>query len=643
MPCLKGATGGVKACFSSFHMIDFFAMKPSERITFHKNNTYSTFIGRLTTWILIGIYIATFLNFGNDMIYRKNPQSIFSQIVTPDPENLNLNEMGFFMAFGFQDLRNHSAHYINESIYTVQLIKRTKVNGVISLQTIPTGRCGLDNVPNRDDLKSYYGRNSINQLYCIKNDSEIEPELKSTWDGAYYKNLLINFYPCVNSTENGNFCQPKEVIKEYLDSANFAIYFTTDAVDPNNFQKPVVSFGKQLYTPISSSTLTYIEMLFGHFNFITDVGFLFQDLETFRSAYYLNNRQVLSFSSNIIVQIDMKLDKIKTIYSRKYDKIQNVLASIGGIIKALMLLSQAFVLPFIRLNFRLNLANSIFTFKTDKKSNNLIKKIKKSTQLPISSPNINIQKDKSSSEKAEKTKKKRDEFTKRETTQINISYFKYFMNCFGNSTARVSKKLLNQGLDQIDSVLDISYIMKKLVEIDLLKVLLLTEEQNNLFEFIPKPQVVLKEPNIQQDESKNDLHMTFSNYFGKKNPDIKQKLREDSLQMIMSKNFRSPVDQKLLDMMSGSHQKKKRKPSQFQGPKKIENEQNINANVDELMQDNPSRKSMDFNNINNIEIPIQENNKNIILFEEDDDVNNENQPNSQIVEVKDSEQKENKI
>lgn len=134
--------------------------------------------------------------------------------------------------------------------------------------------------------------------------------------------------------------------------------------------------------------------------------------------------------------------------------------------------------------------------------------------------------------------------------------------------------------------------------------------------------------------------MTFSNFFGKKNPDNKQKLREDSLQMIMSKNLRSPVDQKLLDMMSGSFQKKKRKPSQFQGSKKIENEQNINnINVDELiMQDNLSKKSMEFNNA---EIPI--NNKNIIIFDEDDEVNNENQPNYRIVEPKDDEQKENKI
>ena len=58
--------------------IDFFAMKPSDRITYHKINIYSTFVGRLTSWILIGIYASIFLKFGSDMIYRQNPQEISS-------------------------------------------------------------------------------------------------------------------------------------------------------------------------------------------------------------------------------------------------------------------------------------------------------------------------------------------------------------------------------------------------------------------------------------------------------------------------------------------------------------------------------------------------------------------------------------
>ena len=117
------------------------------------------------------------------------------------------------------------------------------------------------------------------------------------------ENLLLNVYPCVNSSENGNFCKSSEEIKNSLNLANFAVYFTTYAVDPANFEHPVVCFGKEIYTPISSSTLTYIEMLFGHFSFITDEGYVFGNLQTIKSASFLSSRQVLSFRQKILMKI----------------------------------------------------------------------------------------------------------------------------------------------------------------------------------------------------------------------------------------------------------------------------------------------------------------------------------------------------
>ncbi len=85
----------------------------------------------MTFWILVGIYLAVFMNFGNNMIYRNNPQSIFSQIVTPDPIYLNLDQLDFFMAFGLQHLRNRFAHFIDDSIDRVKVVQRVKTNGNI--------------------------------------------------------------------------------------------------------------------------------------------------------------------------------------------------------------------------------------------------------------------------------------------------------------------------------------------------------------------------------------------------------------------------------------------------------------------------------------------------------------------------------
>ena len=107
------------------------------------------------------------------------------------------------------------------------------------------------------------------------------------------------------------------------------------------------------------------------------MGYVFEKMESTKLANYLNSRQVLSLFSDKVVQIDIKLDKIKKVYNRNYDKLTHVLASMGGIIEALMLFCKFFVHPFIELSFRLNLANTIFTFKTDKNAKNLIKKVKK--------------------------------------------------------------------------------------------------------------------------------------------------------------------------------------------------------------------------------------------------------------------------
>ena len=111
---------------------------------------------------------------------------------------------------------------------------------------------------------------------------DIMPELKSNWDGNLYKNLLINIKSCSNKTSN-QICQSEEKIIKYINSANFAIYFTNLAIDSSNYHKPITTFARQLYTPISSNTLTYIEMLFGHINFSTDDGFFFEEIKNLES------------------------------------------------------------------------------------------------------------------------------------------------------------------------------------------------------------------------------------------------------------------------------------------------------------------------------------------------------------------------
>lgn len=559
MYCLKKLC---KNCKIFVKRLDFFAMQASERITFKKLQGYSTLIGQMTSWLIVGITIAAFISFGNDMLFRKNPLSIFSQIVTPDPENLNLNHISFFMTFGLQNLSNFSKHFIDETVYTVQVVQRKKINGLITLENLSIGKCDISKVPEKEDLRDYFRRNQIDNLYCIlPNNSSPGPELKSTWDGVYYKNILINVYPCVNSSDNNNQCKSSDYIQQSLNSANFAMYFTTNAIDPSNFGNPIESYGKQIYTPISSSTMTYIEMLFGHFDFITDHGFLFTDSRKITSATFLNNRQILSFRSDIVVQIDMKLDKIKNIYSRSYQKIQNVLASIGGIIKALMIMSSLIVKPFIKLNFRLNLANTIFNFKTDDDNSKIILKKRENKDKKNRKPQTNKKNFENNLEIHNNSHP--NLLSRSETSKISLSYCGYLTSFLRKCSISNTKKLLNKGLLQIDEVLDISYIMKKLVEIDILKLLLLNEDQINLFECIPKPTISINDDSsIDKKKDKDSLYLKFSRKFQR---NLSQKEQEAALsfQMMMSKSNKNEIDQKLIKMINKGAGPKKRFPTRF--------------------------------------------------------------------------------
>lgn len=513
-----------------FNSLDFFAMRPSDRITFEKTHKYSTTIGKSVSWIIIGLIIALFMNFGADMLYHKNPRSSVSQIVTPNPDYLNLKEVGFFMAFGLEDIRNFSSKYIDETIYKPKLFQRIKIGSKITIEEIPVEKCSLSHIPDNDDsLKEYFLLNQIDHLYCMRNDSNLSMELQSTWDGPVYRNILLNILPCVNSS-NETICKSSEEIQAYMDNGNYVMYFTTLAVDPNNYEKPLTAYGKEIYTPISSKSSTYIEMLFAHMEFTSDEGILFQDQKTKHSATFVSSRQLTTSNPNQIVQIDIKLDKIKTTYTRYYDKIQSVLAYMGGIINFCMITSRILVLPFIKLRFKLSLANSLFNFQSGQE---------KQKRIPKISQTINIQLEKGNNQIV------KSYFEEKNEQKLRISYISYFCSCFRNNITKIYNKLIDKGLSHVDQMLDISYLMNKLTEIDILKVLLLNKTQRELFEYIPKPEVSLENVKKLADHKLNkEISLIYE-----RSKTEKANLAYDAYVKILGQNEKSELDKNLLEMV----------------------------------------------------------------------------------------------
>ena len=124
---------------------------------------------------------------------------------------------------------------------------------------------------------------------------------------------------------------------------------------------------------------------------------------------------------------------------------------------------------------------------------------------------------------------------------MKLNYLEYYFGCF-RRLSRLYKKLLSKGLTQIDNVLDISYIMRKLIEFDMLKMIVLDENQLKIFDNIPKPTISVSE----KKEKAANLHQRLSRIYLAKN-EIDDGL--EALKVLSSKKTKSKKDEKILELI----------------------------------------------------------------------------------------------
>ena len=240
----------------------------------------------------------------------------------------------------------------------------------------------------------------------------------------------------------------------------------------------------------------------------------------------------------------MKLDKVKTIYSRSYDKIQTILGNVGGILQIFSLVANLLVLPLVKHRLRVNLSNSIFNFKIPRKND-------KKSQIS-SSKNQKTQKIQKNSKQMlnnyltsslGESKQKILNYFNPETKKLNLGFFQYNLGGCLDWYSRTSKKLFRKSLNQIDQMLDISYLMNKMKEIELIKMLLLSPTQKSLLEYIPKSEISLQAAAV---ETKS--HKILNTLYLRSNSE-KAEMAYKAYFSISGKAEKDSIDQKLLDLV----------------------------------------------------------------------------------------------
>ena len=335
---------------------------------------YKDYRSQLGGFITLVIYVITIICgiiFSKNLLQRVNPSVSTTSANYPNPEKMLYPNNTFFIL----GITVDSLPFINESIYRPIAYINTKVNGSeeIMRQNISVDLC--DKVLN-EDYKYYDVIKHLNlsNFYCIdlnqNNKSSINNEelyINEFWGNDGFRMLQIKIFNCSAVADDISQCADNDIIKEKLSSPIISYYTLKNYIDTNNYKNPFVRGLQETFYYVSYKKFISATQYLKHVQIHSDKGFLFSEEEIIADhtidslIEYSETDQEDGKIFTISIQLTNKID----IYTRTYNKLQDLGAEIGAVYGALHMV-LAIIFQFYN-NSKLfcDIINNFFLIKED--------------------------------------------------------------------------------------------------------------------------------------------------------------------------------------------------------------------------------------------------------------------------------------
>ena len=356
--------------------IDLFGHSPTFII--NNNLQYKTFFGGILSILAIIIAVITTIFFSQELFLKKSPS-----VNLNTESNLNPDILHYFDNFEFIiGVQNESYTVtIDESLFYAKgflfntTINETGIfNNVYEIDLQPCN-LALRNSPNYDIFKKY----NLENFYCIsKNQSKINLNdiyLKEFWGNNGFQMLQIKFYECKNTTESQK-CATEERLHNVLTNTGLSIYITDNYVRTNNYKEPFQRAVHEIFSQVSINYIVSITQYYRHTQVESDNGIMFttsSKINGFKKDELSKDINYNRTSPNFITYT-LQLNNIIEKYQRKYYKIQDLAAQVGGVYNIIMVICL-FIMKLYEENYYFEfLINKYFEVKLYKKNNNISNK-----------------------------------------------------------------------------------------------------------------------------------------------------------------------------------------------------------------------------------------------------------------------------
>jgi hypothetical protein len=362
---------------------------------FHKHP--SLFSGFLSI-IIIFLCIFSAIYFSLDIINHLNPETYFYYHQEKDVGHFPLNESSIFHFIDFKGIPKNENPSSLFQIFGFLDTFITTYNSVIQNRSLLNhytyGPC-LNNSKKYklNDINNALLDSSFSKMgYCINgfynattkeyisinNENFIHPIISHGTSHTNHTSYSIIIQRCQNdSFYKFNSCQTNEYIDNIINNNEISalIAFLNQEADIMNYTNPIKHYINSIEFSFSVGTFSVGNLNFQPLRINTHNGFFFDNLIIDNSYYYEQN-DIKNYNTNINIYTSFHFlmhNKIQ-IFERKYKRIQNIFADIGGMIKAITTLGT--ILNYFAMKYQtfINIESIIYSKIAGMKNNKTFNK-----------------------------------------------------------------------------------------------------------------------------------------------------------------------------------------------------------------------------------------------------------------------------
>ena len=336
----------------NFYFLDF--ISPDVHLYYKGRTKHSSIFSVIISIISFIVLMILSVVFALEFILHKNPTAFYYNKFVDDIGVFYLNHSSFF----------HFVSFDNYSAYSKKAFSLVGVqNSIESTYIANNNESNFDHwiydKCDKNDIDKYYDvLDNYTQYFqhglCIKkfyNSTLRKVILYNESDFAYptvehgasstkeiYYGVFIQ--RCQNNSEINSDCYDNNTIDNIIYSTiSYSIFFVDHIIDIDNYKNPFKYFFHQILNKYSTLSYTINVLNFQSLEIQSITGIIFESKKIINSYKYDQNEKITSEKSveylndNIFGAFSLSMQNMQNVYSRKYKKLQDVAASIGGIIK----------------------------------------------------------------------------------------------------------------------------------------------------------------------------------------------------------------------------------------------------------------------------------------------------------------------